>query len=115
MHFQRLTMISPYKAMWIIASFDLPTLTKKDRRYANNFRKDLLKLGFTKLQLSVYSYYASSKEKAEQIALCVKSFVPPNGHIIIMFLTDRQFAMTKNYYGGRKKNIDPPEQGLLLF
>ena len=54
--------------MWIIASFDLPTLTKKDRRYANNFRKDLLKLGFTKLQLSVYSYYASSKEKAEQIA-----------------------------------------------
>lgn len=101
--------------MWLIASFDLPTLTKTDRRHANKFRKDLLKLGFTRLQLSVYTYYATSKEKAEQVAMSVKSYVPPNGHVIIMFLTDRQFAMTKNFYGGLKKDIKPPEQGLLLL
>ena len=61
-------MISPYKTMWLIVAFDLPTLTIKDRRASNNFRKDLLKMGFNKLQLSLYSYYASSKERAEEIA-----------------------------------------------
>ena len=101
--------------MWLIASFDLPTLTKKDRRLANTFRKDLIKLGFTRLQLSVYSYYSSSKEKAEQIARYVKSFVPEKGHVLIMFLSDRQFSMTQNFYGGFSKKIKPPEQGLLLF
>ena len=108
-------MISAYKTMWIVTAFDLPTLTKKDRRIANNFRKDLLKTGFTRLQLSVYVYYASSKEKAEEMSSHVHAFVPENGHILILFLTDRQFGMTQNYYGGLATEIKEPEQGLLLF
>lgn len=108
-------MISPYKTMWLIVAFDLPTLTKKDRRISNNFRKELLKLGFNKLQLSLYSYYASSKEKAEEIARLIQSFVPKNGITTIFFLTDRQFGMTKNYFGGLKAEIKAPEQGILLF
>lgn len=108
-------MISPYKTMWLIVAFDLPTLTKKDRRTSNNFRKDLLKMGFNKLQLSLYSYYASSKERAEEIAKYVQGFVPVNGVVSIFFITDRQFGMTKNFFGGLKVEIKAPEQGILLF
>ena len=102
-------MISGYKAMWVIVAFDLSTITKRDRRRANNFRKSLIKSGFTKLQLSVYSYYVTSKEKAMFVAKGVKKNVPDNGHATIFFLTDKQFAMTKNYYGKLTQEIKQPE------
>lgn len=102
-------MDSPYKAMWIMVAFDLPTLTKNQRRIANNFRKNLISSGFTKLQLSVYSYYCRSKEKAEAISNELKFKVPENGHITIFFLTDKQFGMVKNYYGKLKVELKQPE------
>lgn len=107
-------MISPYKAMWLVVAFDLPTLTKEDRRRANNFRTDLIKLGFIRLQLSLYYYYSTTKEKAEYLSHNIKSLTPKKGHVVVMFLTDRQFGMTKNYFGGIKNKLEPPELGLLF-
>ncbi len=101
-------MISPYKSMWIIVAFDLPTLTPKQRKIANNFRKNLISTGFAKLQLSVYSYYCQSKEKALGISENLKFKVPENGHITIFFLTDKQFGMVKNYYGKVKVELQQP-------
>lgn len=108
-------MISQYKAMWLLVGFDISTLTKADQKRANRFRKDLLDLGFSRLQLSFYTYYVDSKEKAEILAKKIKSFVPVNGHVSIFFLTDRQFAMTKNYYGGKRLDLTEPEQAVFLF
>lgn len=101
-------MISPYKSMWIMVAFDLPTLTKQQRRVANNFRKNLISSGFTKLQLSIYTYYCKTKEKAETIAKNLKFDVPDNGHITVFFITDKQFGMIKNYYGKLKTEIKQP-------
>lgn len=101
-------MLSPYKSMWIFVAFDLPTLTKKDRKIASNFRNKLISMGFSKLQLSIYSYYCKSKEKAESIANSLKFKVPENGHITIFFITDKQFSMIKNYYGKVKKDLEQP-------
>lgn len=108
-------MISAFKAMWVIVSFDISTLTKIDRRRASNFRKDLISSGFIRLQLSIYSRYCPSKDKAERIAGKVKGFLPPNGHVTIFFLTDRQFSMTKNFFGGIERAISEPEDSLFLF
>lgn len=107
--------IGPYEAMWLIVAFDLPTLTKEDRRYASRFRNDLLDLGFSMFQLSMYSYYVTSKATAETIASKIMKLVPKNGHVTVLFITDKQFAMVKNYYGGKKLNVDPPEQGVFIF
>lgn len=108
-------MISAYKTMWLLVGFDISTITKADIRKANNFRNDLLQLGFTRLQLSFYAYYCDSKEKAERISKEVGKLVPNNGHVTVFFLTDRQFGMTQNYFGGLRKDLDEPEQGILLF
>lgn len=108
-------MISEYKAMWVIVSFDISTLTKDDRYNANAFRKDIISLGFTRLQLSVYSYYCYSKDKADRVSDKVAKLVPANGHITIMFLTDRQFRMTRDIYGGVKRQIHPPDDSVFLF
>lgn len=39
--------------MWVFVMFDLPTLTKKDRKDAARFRKDLEKDGFIMHQFSI--------------------------------------------------------------
>lgn len=101
-------MNSPYKSMWIMVAFDLPTQTKKQRQIANNFRRNLISCGFTKLQLSIYTYYCNSKEKALGIAENLKFEVPDNGHVTIFFITDKQFGMIKNYYGKAKVEIEQP-------
>jgi len=101
-------MISPYRSMWIMVAFDLPTLTKQQRKVANNFRKNLINSGFTKLQLSIYTYYCQSKEKATRISEGLKFNVPDNGHITVFFITDKQFGMIKNYYGKNKVELKQP-------
>ena len=46
--------------MRMIVFFDLPTLTKTDRRNASRLRNFLLKDGYTMLQLSVYLIWKGS-------------------------------------------------------
>jgi CRISPR-associated protein Cas2 len=100
--------------MWLMVGFDLPTQTKEQVRFANRFRNDLLDLGFTRFQFSFYTYFLTSKERADLLATKIARLVPPNGHVCIFFITDKQFGMIRNYYGGRKVSIDVPEQGLLF-
>ena len=106
--------IGPYSAMWLFVSFDLPTLTKEDRRFATRFRNQLLELGFTMFQLSIYSYYVTSKGIADTIANKIQKMVPNNGHVAIIFITDKQFGMIRNFFGEKKIRLEPPEQGLLF-
>ena len=47
--------LSEYKIVWLLTMFDLPTLTKIDRRNYTRFRNKLLANGFTRLQFSIYA------------------------------------------------------------
>ena len=93
--------LSRYRIMWIWALFDLPVLTKTERRNATRFRNDLLDLGFQMAQFSVYLRHAYSKEKADTIAAKVGACVPETGHVQILFFTDRQYQLTQSYHGIR--------------
>lgn len=85
--------------MWVWALFDLPVLTKIERKNASQFRNDLLDLGFQMVQFSVYLRHAYSKEKADAIAAKVGACVPESGHVQVLFFTDRQYELTQSYYG----------------
>ena len=50
-----LSNLNAYRIMWVLVFFDLPTETKKQRKAAAGFRKDLLKDGFTMFQYSIYT------------------------------------------------------------
>ena len=47
--------------MWVFVFFDLPVLTKQQRKQATQFRKALEKDGFTMMQFSVYVRHCPSK------------------------------------------------------
>ncbi len=106
--------IGAYEAVWLFVGFDLPTLTLEDRRRATRFRQDLLDNGFTMFQLSFYSRYFPSKDQADTISSKIGELVPINGTVSIFHITDKQFSMIKTFYGGKRKQLFPPEQGLLF-
>ena len=67
---------SEYRIMWVLVLFDLPTETKKDRKASAEFRKNLVRDGFTMFQFSIYIRHCASQENAAVHIKRVKSFLP---------------------------------------
>ena len=78
--------------MWILVLFDLPVTTKPERAKATGFRNALLDLGFEMVQFSVYMKHCAGKEQAEAIQNKITAFVPVNGNVKLLFITDKQFG-----------------------
>jgi CRISPR-associated protein Cas2 len=110
-----LSRLNQYRIMWVMVFFDLPTDTKKDRRQASLFRKKLIEDGFSMFQFSIYVRHCPSKENAEVHIKRVKSFLPPNGHVGIMQITDKQFGMIELFYQKKEAEKPPIHQQLSLF
>jgi CRISPR-associated protein Cas2 len=106
---------SEYRFMWLLVMFDLPVHDKLARKRYAQFRKMLLKDGFTKLQYSVYLRHAMSKENAEAHAGRVASAVPADGHVRTLLVTEAQLRRMQIFWGKKRLRAqDPPEQ-LMLF
>jgi CRISPR-associated protein Cas2 len=101
--------------MWLFVFFDLPTDTKKDRRNAQQFRKNLLKDGFTMMQYSVYTRHCASSESADVHEIRVKRLLPPLGKVSVLRITDKQFGNIMNFWGVDLVPKEPPPMQLELF
>ena len=107
--------LTGYRIMWVFVFFDLPTETKRDRKNAGNFRKNLLKDGFDMMQYSVYIRHCASSESADVHEKRVASFIPPKGKVSILRVTDKQFGNIKNFWGKEEEPPKPPPLQLELF
>lgn len=94
--------MNEYRIMWILVFFDLPTETKKERKAAALFRKDLIGDGFNMFQFSIYIRHCPSWENARVHIKRVKSFLPETGKVCIFTITDRQFENIEIFYGVKK-------------
>lgn len=106
---------SEYRIMWVLVLFDLPTETKKERKQAAQFRKNLVRDGFTMFQFSIYLRHCPSRENADVHIRRVKASLPPAGQVGILCITDKQFGQME-IFSGRKPVVerDTPQQ-LELF
>ncbi|HMP94640.1 MAG TPA: CRISPR-associated endonuclease Cas2, partial [Phnomibacter sp.] len=59
------TRLNAYRIIWLFVFFDLPVETKKQRKAATDFRKTLIKAGFTMLHFSVSPRHCASDESAD--------------------------------------------------
>ena len=101
--------------MWVLVFFDLPTETKKDRKEAASFRKELVRDGFTMFQFSIYTRHCASAENAQVHVKRVKSMLPEYGKVGIMCITDKQFGDMQIFYGRKAAQTEPPPLQLELF
>ncbi|HKM13047.1 MAG TPA: CRISPR-associated endonuclease Cas2 [Bacteroidales bacterium] len=107
--------ISEYRVMWVLVLFDLPTETKRNRKDAAQFRKNLIKDGFTMFQFSIYIRHCASYENAQVHVRRVKSILPEYGHVGIICITDKQFGNIELFYGKQMYEVTAPGQQLELF
>ena len=92
--------------MWVLVMFDLPVLTKVQRKYATGFRNFLVKNGFDMVQYSVYSRPCPSDENATVHVGRVKENLPPNGQVRILKFTDKQYGRMECFLS---KTVNRPE------
>lgn len=101
--------------MWVLVFFDLPVETKKQRKAATRFRKQMLGDGFTMFQFSIYLRNCPSRENAEVHVKRVKSFLPEYGHVGILTITDKQFGMMELFFSRKVATKPETVQQLELF
>lgn len=101
--------------MWVLAMFDLPTDTKAARKAYHDFREALLREGFIMLQFSVYARHCPSVENAAVHEERVKSFLPPDGEVRLITVTDKQFERMKIFYGKMRRPTEKAPDQISFF
>ncbi len=101
--------------MWLFVLFDLPVTTKAEKRRYAQFRKHLIREGFTGLQYSVYARYFASEEATRACRRRVAEHVPEAGRVRLLHVTERQFATMSVFIGKRRERAEEPPDQLLLF
>lgn len=109
------TRLNAYHIMWLFVFFDLPVTTKKERKDAARFRKEIMKDGFSMMQFSVYSRHCASKESAEVHVRRVKSLIPEKGQVSILQVTDKQYGAIVNFWGKKTSPLPEGPHQLELF
>ncbi len=106
-----------WRIMWVVAVFDCPTQTKLQRRRYTEFRKLLLHNGFSMLQYSVYVRNMPTMHQAQALIKQLGPETPPQGKCAFLLITDKQYAMTKSFYGPRLSPEKMPHkyEQLILF
>ena len=107
--------VSGYRSVWVLVMFDLPTDTAKARRDYSHFRKKLLRDGFSMLQYSVYIRHCASEENADVHDKRVEHWVPDDGEVRIVRITDKQFERMQTFWGKMRKPPETPPLQLELF
>ena len=71
--------------------------------------------GFQMFQFSMYLRHCPSSENAEVHVKRVKRLLPPNGHVGIITITDKQFGMMEIFRGKEPEKTPAGAQQLEMF
>ena len=93
---------------WLLVAFDLPVLSKKQRKAATDFRQFLIDDGFMMMQFSVYVRPCVSFARQETHLDRVRKSLPPEGSIRAIFITRSQWERSFVMHGSPMVE-EPPE------
>lgn len=94
-----------YRFMRVFIMFDLPVETKKQRRIYSKFRKRLIEEGFLMMQYSIYIKSVANKDAANYTIANVKRFLPTDGHVRSLIITEKQYEKMHILLGEENQNI----------
>lgn len=107
---------NPYKMGWLMVAFDLPVVTKAERKRATDFRKFLLDDGFQMIQFSVYVRPCVTFARQETHLRRIRIAVPEEGSVRALYITKAQWERAFVIHGKPATEVSPekiPEQTLL--
>ncbi len=85
--------------MRMLVFFDLPVVTKTDRRAYTVFRRFLLNDGYDMIQFSVYGRILNGNDAVQKHMQRLLSNLPPEGSVRVLTVTEKQFASMKLLVG----------------
>jgi CRISPR-associated protein Cas2 len=85
--------------MRMLVFFDLPVVTKAERRAYTQFRRYLLNDGFDMIQFSVYGRILNGRDAQEKHMQRVVANLPPEGSVRVLTVTEKQYASMKLLVG----------------
>jgi CRISPR-associated protein Cas2 len=97
-----------FKVGWLVVAFDLPVISKEQRKAYTNFRKFLIEDGFQMLQFSVYARPMVSHARMQTHVRRLRKNIPPEGSIRAIFVTQSQWDRSFVLYGKPPEEF-PPE------
>jgi CRISPR-associated protein Cas2 len=102
--------------MRMLVFFDLPVMTKAQRRAYSQFHKFLLNDGYDMIQYSIYGRIINGIDAEAKHLKRLQANLPPEGSVRLMVLTEKQFTSMKILVGPptlQEKNVSGAQ--LLLF
>ena len=78
--------------MRMLVFFDLPVVTRDERRAYTLFRRFLLNDGYDMIQFSVYGRIVNGTDAQEKHMKRLASNLPTEGSIRVLTVTEKQFA-----------------------
>ncbi|MCT1176477.1 CRISPR-associated endonuclease Cas2 [Pediococcus pentosaceus] len=91
--------------MRLMIMFNLPVETAKQRKQYRQFRKSLINEGFLMIQYSVYVRVCVTKKSATLMENRIKTFLPENGTIQALTLTEKQYNDMHFLVGDRVEDV----------
>lgn len=91
--------------MQLMCFFDLPVLTRIDRRNYRRFRKFLLSSGFVMIEESVYTRMVINGNARRAVEESVRKNRPPEGLVALLTVTEKQFANMEMITGGYVSDV----------
>ena len=93
-----------------ILFFDLPMETKNEQREYTKFLKNIKEHGFYMLQKSVYIKLDIDLRSAEATTCAINKCLPNKGSVIILNVTETQFAKMSVLLGENKTDVINSDQ-----
>jgi len=85
--------------MRMLVLFDLPVVTKAERRAYTLFRRFLINDGYDMIQFSVYGRILNGNDALEKHMKRLVDNLPPDGSIRCLTVTEKQYASMKLLVG----------------
>lgn len=78
--------------MRMLVFFDLPVVTRAERRAYAQFRRFLLNDGYDMIQFSVYGRVLNGRDAEAKHMQRLTASLPPEGSIRVLTVTEKQYA-----------------------
>ena len=89
--------------MRLLVFFDLPTVTREDKRAYTLFRRFLVNDGYDMIQFSVYGRLVNGFDNMEVHLQRLNTNLPPDGSVRCLQVSEKQFVRMKLLVGEPKK------------
>jgi len=101
--------------MWLLVSFDLPSVTPDNKREYRNFRKTLLENNFDMFHESLYLCWFDNDDKALRYAQTISRNIPQDGLVALWTMTDTQFSRMNCFQNHTRLPPPQPPKPYALF